>query len=139
MSDKKLKPGERKLIELIILYNNTMSQKELATEIDVTERTIQNYLGNPLVKDKVNEYYDERLWKLRPIAYKGFEYNLRKQERWAIELFFKLNGEMIDRVESKNETNVTVDLADGMTDDNVNLIANGVLGEGGECHEWRSR
>ncbi len=134
MSDETLKENERKLIELIILYNNSWTQKQLADEIGVTERTIQNYLRNPAVKDSVNEYYDERLWKLRPIAYKGFEHALRSEERWAIELFFKLNGEIVETKKHMGDRDNPIvhehRLGEGMTEEEVINIAQSVIDKG---------
>jgi hypothetical protein len=98
MGNEKLNAGERKLVELIVLHSNSLTQEQLAHEINVSVRTVQTYLSNPLVKDKVNEYYDQRLWKLRPIAYKSLTDGLKEGQRWATELFFKLNGELSDKV-----------------------------------------
>ncbi len=50
----------------------------------------------------------------------------------AINTYLKYTGQLIDKVESKNETNVTVDLSEELTNEQTEFIAKSILDNGGE-------
>jgi hypothetical protein len=130
----KLDTTDIKLVTVVTSDLKSITQSQIAKVMGWKEpKTVREHLNKPEVQEAIKAVLDEKLSGLRPIAYKSLEYGLIQKEKWATELFFKLNGEMVERKEVSGpggkpiETEISV--GESMSEDDIKRIAKSILKE----------
>jgi transcriptional regulator with XRE-family HTH domain len=95
----KLTPQQTEAATLLADPNNKMTQREIAKQVGVHYNTIGAWKKKEEFRDLIEYYRDMYLNDLYGLAIKALENQLKRNSTRAVELFFRTQGKLRDRVE----------------------------------------